>query len=222
MTYVIESPFGGRLFGRLQPWQTDDLGRFCDALGVMFDVVQEVAEEQGTDGEDGYVPGYGTIFDPDLCSGPWLPYLGRLVGVPFPQGASEVEARALIKGESGWSRGKVEAIEAALDRTLPPGVSFVILERTNVDGEEDAYQMVIAVVGLSGGGTWAEATETWAEAKGSWASERPINVAEVAVEAVKPVIRINWIVGTGATWFDDSGTWAAAKGTWAESLFLSE
>ncbi len=118
MAYAISSQFGQRLFDRLEPWQTDDLARFCDALGVMFDPVLELAEEVGVDGEPGYIPPYGRLFDPDLCPYEALGYLGQFVGVRIPTGASETEARALVKAESGLNRGTRASAESAIQRSI--------------------------------------------------------------------------------------------------------
>lgn len=118
MAYTITSPFGERLFARLEPWQSDDLARFCDALGVMFDPVLELAEEVGTDGEPGYIPPYGRPFDPDECPYDALGFLGNFIGVPIPVGASEAEARALVKAESGLNRGTRSSIESAIQRSI--------------------------------------------------------------------------------------------------------
>lgn len=217
MTYTPKSIMGKRFAERLTPWLTDDLARYADAAGQPFQPVLEVAEEEGTQGEPGWVPGWGKLLNPTTCPAKLLPYLAMYVGVQIPVTADETNARALVKAQAGRERGTLGAIEAEATRTAPPGATFLILERTNPKGEEDAYQMVIAISGIAKV-TWEEATGTWEEGVGSWASESPIYQMRTAVEAVKPVIRINWLVSEGATWFDDEGTWEETEGTWAESV----
>jgi len=109
---------GKRLEEKLAPWMTPDLALLCQAVGAMAQPVMEVAEDEGFDGEPGYIPGYGRIFDPRLCPAQYLPYLGMFVGVQIPIGASEAEARALVKAESGLERGTEASVKAAIERAI--------------------------------------------------------------------------------------------------------
>lgn len=145
MSYTISSPFGRKAQAALEPWYTEDMGRLLNALGALFDPVLEIAQETGTDGETGYLPGYGKIFDPDECPAQWLPFLGLFVGVKVPVGAPEAEARALVKAESGKERGSVKAIESAVSRSMTGSKAFQIVERHNSKGEEDAYHFLILI-----------------------------------------------------------------------------
>lgn len=115
---AIRSPFGARLFAMLEPWQTDDLARYCDAIGAMFDPVYQLVSDQGFDGDTDYVPGYGVLFDIDACPASCLPYLGQFVGVSIPAGADEATARALVRAESGLSRGTLASIQSAVERSI--------------------------------------------------------------------------------------------------------
>lgn len=140
---VTTLSFADRLIARMQPWNTGpvldgatDLERYLRAIAVMFEPLLAIAEETGSDGEDGYIPGYGKLFDPDECPVAWLPYLGRFVGVTIPTGAGETEARALIKAESGFARGTVGAVRSAIRRSLTvpegtePDTQYELYERT--------------------------------------------------------------------------------------------
>jgi Phage tail protein (Tail_P2_I) len=51
VSFTITSPFGQRLAAALEPWLTEDLERYCDAIGSMFDPILELVGERGTDGE---------------------------------------------------------------------------------------------------------------------------------------------------------------------------
>jgi hypothetical protein len=110
--------FAERAIERLEPWMTPDLERYLRAIGAMFAQVEALTEEVGSDGEPGYLPPYGRIFDPDLCPYDALGYLGQYVGATVPVGASETEARALVKAESGLNRGTRSSLESAIQRSI--------------------------------------------------------------------------------------------------------
>lgn len=118
MSYTPTTIFGARLIAKLAPWATDDLARYADAIGVMFEQVLELAEETGTDGQAGYVPSWGKLLDPTLCPAKLLPYLGQFVGVTIPVGSSPAEARALVKAESGLARGTPASLKSAIERSI--------------------------------------------------------------------------------------------------------
>jgi hypothetical protein len=110
--------FAERAIERLSVWMTPDLERYLRAIGAMFTPLEELTEEVGSDGETGYLPPYGRIFDPDLCPYDALGYLGQYVGASVPAGASETEARALVKAESGLNRGTRSSLESAIQRSI--------------------------------------------------------------------------------------------------------
>lgn len=145
MTYTITSPFGQKAADSLEPWYTEDMGRWLNAAGALFDPTLEIVQETGSDGTAGYLPGYGILFDPDECPAAWLPYLGLFVGVKVPVGAPEAEARALVKAESGKERGTLKSIESAVSRSLTGSKAFQIVERCNAKGEEAGYHFLILV-----------------------------------------------------------------------------
>lgn len=141
--YEPTTRFGKRWITKLEPWRTDDLGRFVDAVGQMFEAVLELTEEEGEIGKPGWVPSWGKLFNPELCPAPYLGYLAQYVGVELPKEATEAEKRALIKAESGLERGTLKAVEAAVERVA--GKPFSVVERTAASGAEDAYHFLVFV-----------------------------------------------------------------------------
>jgi hypothetical protein len=137
--------FGPRLIARLEPWMTPDLERLALALGRMFDPILELAEESGADGEPSYVPAWGILLEAERATLRELPYLGQYVGVEVPKGATEAEARTLVKAESGLARGTLRSLEEAIKGVLGRA-PFRIEERTNPKtSEEEAYWLTIVV-----------------------------------------------------------------------------
>jgi hypothetical protein len=125
---MSEPTFLQRLIANMAPWNTGpvvagmtDLERFLAAIALMFEPVVSLAEEEGTDGQAGYVPSWGKLLDPTLCPAKLLPYLGQFVGVTIPVGASDAEARALVKAESGLARGTPASIKSAIERSISVG-----------------------------------------------------------------------------------------------------
>lgn len=141
----VTSTFAVEAVEALQPWMTEDLERWLDAAGGFFDPVLDIAGETGTDGEDGYLPGYGALFDPDECPEEWLAYLAQYVGVRVPVGAPAEEARAIVKAESGKERGTLAAVEAAVKRSLTGKQLFAVVERRSATNTDDAYHFLILV-----------------------------------------------------------------------------
>lgn len=184
--YEPTTRFGKRWITKLEPWRTDDLGRFVDAVGQMFEAVLELTEEEGMIGKPGWVPSWGKLFNPELCPAPYLGYLAQYVGVELPKEATEAEKRALIKAESGLARGTRSSIESAIGRVLGTGVPFQVLERTNLAGEPQAYNFVVivplgansaalraAIEQVKPGGVLfniLEVTNAWLEASRKWST----------------------------------------------------
>jgi hypothetical protein len=109
---------GTRLENKLQPWMSPDLPMLLQSMGAMAQPVMEVIEDEGFEGEANFIPGYGRIFDPKLCPGGFLAYLGQFVGVSIPIGTPEAEARQLVKNESGLERGTQASVESAIQRSI--------------------------------------------------------------------------------------------------------
>ncbi len=111
--------FSTRLIEGLQPWMTADLERTSRSVGAMgLDALLELGEEQGSEGEAGWIPAWGKLLDADLCPAKYLPYLAQYVGVELPKVASEAEMRTLIKEQPARLRGTRGSIETAIRRSL--------------------------------------------------------------------------------------------------------
>lgn len=111
----------------------------------MFQQVLELAEEEGSQGEPGWVPAWGKLVNPTLCPGKYLFFPAQMAGVELPKVVSEAEARELILGEAALERGTTASIEAAIKRVLGEGIKFTVEERINSEGAEDPYRFVVIV-----------------------------------------------------------------------------
>ncbi len=136
--------FGPRLIARLEPWMNADLEILCESIGAMFDPLLSIAEEEGSDGEAGYIPAYGRLFEVKTANLNELRFLANFVGVTLPAGATEAEARMLVEAESGLERGTLKSLEAVLQRFIG-SKTFTILERTNIAAEAKPYHFVVIV-----------------------------------------------------------------------------
>jgi hypothetical protein len=116
--YIPVSTVGAVLVEALGPWMTDHFAMYLDAVGVMYDPVATLVQDQGDDGDPGFVPAWGSLFDVNLCPAADLPYLGQFVGVQVPVGAGEATARALVRAESGKNRGTLGSIRSAIERNI--------------------------------------------------------------------------------------------------------
>lgn len=197
-TYTPATMFGEKFIEGLGPWVTLHLAWYLDALGAMFSEVTTLAYDQGVDGQPGYVPGYGTLFNAATCPVADLPYLGQYVGVSIPAGSSATAARSLVMQEAGQSRGTIGAMTAAVLRHLTGTQYRFIRERQRLDGTPNAYQMVIGVLS----GEVDNAAQMQAD-----------------VTAVKPGgVLVNWIITPGYTWATSLHTWSADAFSWQSAL----
>lgn len=190
-------PFGLRLREALAVWMTEDLERLCAAIGGMgYNALLELIEEEGSEGEDGWVPAWGKLLNVELCPADNLRFLAQWVGVEVPKGAGEEEARALIREQPARLRGTAGAIETAIRRNLSGNKAFTLIERRNAEGVEDAYRFIVVV------------------APGELPSEAAL---VAAVNAVKPA-GVFWtlIVTEGHEWVAATRTWAEDTLEWPE------
>lgn len=206
MTYTPTSIFGARLVGKLTPWLTDDLSRYADAIAVMFDPILELAEEEGTDGEPGYVPTWGKLLDPSARPYPNDPakeiarlvFLGQFVGATIPVGASESEARALVKAESGLERGTRASVESAIERSLNTVANQVL----NPSFEYDTPGA--APVGWVNGGNEGKTNSVF-EVVSTWAvsGERSLLIQSPLLADARETTAVTgpWPVTPGESWF---------------------
>ena len=75
---------------------------FLISIGAMFEPTEELAAEEGSDGESGYIPAYGKLFDVNVVPRDGMGYLGNFIGVELP--ADDEEWRAILRAESGLAR----------------------------------------------------------------------------------------------------------------------
>ena len=110
--------------------------RWIDAgCRVFVEPVAELVSER-----DGYVP-WEVLFDPDGCPVAQLPYLAQYVGADLPAELTEAEKRARIRLPEVWSRGSLPALVAAVQRTLDPASSKVVLVTKRYGGS--AWRMYV-------------------------------------------------------------------------------
>lgn len=129
-----------KLIPAMDPWLTPSLEAFLQAAGVMFDPISEVLEG-GTEG----TPIWGKILDPTQFPEKYNPqYLAQFAGVVIPPGTPFAEAIALIVEDVARRRGTPTLILSEAQRALAPGATARLIERTNVNHEEDAYHFLIA------------------------------------------------------------------------------
>lgn len=141
----------GLTLTRLAPWltassdPTGDQATYLSAISAMGEQLFSLIWDQGDPDDPDYQPGWGSLFDVDLCPTQFLPFLAQMVGVSIPTGTDDTDARQLIRVEQGMQRGTVAAIVAAASRFLSSG-SPTLFERTAADGSTpDAYHFVIVV-----------------------------------------------------------------------------
>jgi len=195
----VESPAGDFLIDFFEPWMTDSLALFLNAVGSMFDPWWGLVQDVGIDGDSDYVPGWGALFDVDRCPPASLPFLGQIVGVMVPTGMDASDARQLIKAEAGINRGTPASSTSAVQRFLTGSKTVVLQERLNGStGASDAYQVTIGVL------------------SGEVGSLAPI---QAAVNAVKPAgIIVSYQVIAGWTWGTAVHTWAQDTASWPTYL----
>ncbi len=136
------SASGERLYQRLLPIMQQDaefgwFGRFlCGAIADgMLQGLDDIVLGSEIDGVL-YGP-WCTVFDPNVCPGPWLPWCASVYGA-FSPGVSPEEQRTRLIELPQQKRGSVEAMEAAAKLTLTGSKTIEIIERP--DGM--AYQIL--------------------------------------------------------------------------------
>lgn len=134
---------GERLHAALAPLayadQAGDLANLCEAIGGMFEQVAELAAP-GPQGQ----PGWSQLLDVNRCPAYALPWLGQLVGVDVDTTLTDDLQRQQIAAESGMSRGSVQAIVAAAQRTLIGTKTVALLERSSsACPSEPAYGLTV-------------------------------------------------------------------------------
>jgi len=188
-------PFAERFVERMEPWNTGPLYNGETALEIFIRAaskpylsILEVCEEEGEQGEVGWVPAWGKLLDPLTCPAKYLPYLGQFTGTSIPKEATEEEARNLILFGCNLFRGTSTHLSYVIKEALGAGVSYEVLERTNPKTAlEDAYAITVIVpvgknskklesaieAAIPGGiifrpileveGAWVDAEKSWEE-----------------------------------------------------------
>lgn len=142
MSAPVLETFASRLYASLAPLAGEDdanawaLAKFCAALGVMFQPIEDVS----SDTAEG--PGWSAVVDVDRAPDSWLPWLAQFVGVTVVPGSTPAEQRVRIKGTDGFSRGTPDALRAALAPTLTGSKTVYFRERD----AGDAYRLEVVTV----------------------------------------------------------------------------
>jgi hypothetical protein len=144
MTFTPTTIAGKRLIPKLEPWLSEDLEIYADSLSQVFQAVLEIAEEEGTQGEAGWVPAWGKLMNPLTCPGKYLPYLAQFTGTEIPKTSTEEEARRILIEECNLFRGTLKHLEFVIKAILGT-TPFAIEERTNPLGEEKGYFFLVLV-----------------------------------------------------------------------------
>lgn len=105
---------------RLKPFLDGNLAVYADALGLMFEQVQEIVV-------DGDQPGWTVPVT--LSKAKVLDWLGQFLGVRLQPLLTESERRTAIEKVEGFSRGTPAAMRAAAARTLTGNKTVNIDER---------------------------------------------------------------------------------------------
>lgn len=150
-----ERPEGiGRLaeiaYEQMAPVHKDDAERgyplliFLNAYYMPLQTIDDIVRDR-----EG-MPGWGILFDPDLCPFRYLPWLAMIAGVRLRPGMPELEMRDRIKQRDGRHRCTPDAlIKAARDNLTSLGDStprVILRERFNAadpTGDDPGYFQVV-------------------------------------------------------------------------------
>lgn len=134
MTVAVDWPL------QLQPWWTDDLAGYIDAVASMWEQIEPFIEDDPLND----IVAWQRLFDVDLAPLFALPWLAQCVGERLPVGVDEAWARNWIKLSPTWSRGTPQAIVNAIKRLLTGTAVVQFRERSRLDGSyDDDYIAVI-------------------------------------------------------------------------------
>lgn len=110
---------------------TGDFQILARGLGAMFAEVESYAAD--TDDVVGWQP----IWDVDIAPHNALPWLAQVVGERVPSGATDEQARALIRAAPNQDRGTPLSIVNAVKQCLTGTQIVGMKERSRSDGTED-------------------------------------------------------------------------------------
>jgi len=124
VTTVPSSPIGALLIEAWAPYMTADLADYANAIGAMFEDVDELVNFLGE--EDGW----GPLFDANRCPSRALPHLAMYVGERMPTGLTEEMQREWVTDHPNTQRGTLGSIVRAAQRSLTGARAVAVVERS--------------------------------------------------------------------------------------------
>jgi hypothetical protein len=121
MTRPVVSAVAERIYTALDPFTEQDEAYGWPLLTFVHVLTSAAAGVEALAADSDDAAGWSALLDPDTCPPAGLPFLGQMVGVQVPPGATAVTARALVKAHGGWGRGTPAAIIGAAQLTLTGG-----------------------------------------------------------------------------------------------------
>lgn len=127
--HVPINPVGEMLYASLEAFADKDqenewqLLRFCEAIGGMFDEVNDLV----SDTEEGI--GWSKVVDVERAPEKWLGWLAQFVGVTLIAGLADAAQRQRITETDGFKRGKPSAIQGAARSALIGTQTVYLVER---------------------------------------------------------------------------------------------
>lgn len=112
----------------LAPIMTSALDEYLQAIAAMFGQIEDYTLDT-VDLDGNPLPGWGILFDVDLCPTAALPYLAQFVGETLPTTLSDAEAREQIRSQPNRKRGTPAGITAAARATLTGAQQVIFRER---------------------------------------------------------------------------------------------
>jgi hypothetical protein len=219
--YVAQTSVGALLIDALWPWMTQALAWYCDALGAILSPLHDLVADVGVDGDDAYVPGYGSLLNVETCADENLPYLAQFAGVTLPVGIGADQARTMIRMEPARKRGSPESIVAAAQRYLTGTQSVKLLESQGPNGPMRwSFLLVVKPEELTSGVSWQAEQGTWAASSVAWQTGDNATALVDAVNLAKPAgVKFSLISSDGYVWSAATNTWGGEGSlTWDQSV----
>jgi phage tail P2-like protein len=119
-----------RATAQLAPYLEVDTEGLLPALAAGFMAPLEICDiARDTDTHIAW----GTLYDPDTCPAPLLPWLAQLSGDQLLPSDTEQDQRERITDPGNFFRGTVEAIKAEIRPVLTGNRTVIVLERVSGD-----------------------------------------------------------------------------------------
>jgi hypothetical protein len=218
--YVAQTSVGALLIDALWPWMTQALAWYCDALGAILSPLHDLVADVGVDGDDAYVPGYGSLLNVETCADENLPYLAQFAGVTLPVGIGADQARTMIEMEPARKRGAPASIIAAAQRYLTGTQSVKLVESQGPNGPaRNWFTLIVRPEELTSGVTWQSEQGTWGSATSTWETGDNAAALVEAVALAKPGgVRFQLFSTDGNIWSSATKTWGTEGSlTWAQA-----